>query len=474
MSISRLFNRLAKPGSTLARAACQVAALASLFVVADMAQAVPSYARQTGSECAACHVGGFGPQLTPYGIKFKIGGYTDTDGQGTKVPLSAMLVGNYTKTAKNAAEGDKVEHFDTNNNAAMQEASVFLAGRLMENVGAFIQSTYSGVDRKWALDQVDLRYARSLKLGDKETTVGVSLNSNPTLTDPFNTLGQWRFPYTSSDFNGGFGPSPLVESLAGSVAGVNAYAFFDNSIYAEVGAYNSLSKTGLNMVNADDPGRFKGMGTYWRLAYFKDMKKDNFSVGLFGFNANLQPDRGDLGTADKYRDLGVDASYQFLGNRKHIATVNTSYVREWQNLNYTAGVLSEADNQKSHLDQFRIATSYHYDQTYGATLGLFSSRAGSDTKRYGATGNTLTNDDGSPTTSSYSGKPNTSGYVLQADWTPWGKENSWGAPWANVRLGIQYTGYTKFLGGSTYQDADGNERRARDNNTTMLFLWTSI
>ncbi|HMW78326.1 MAG TPA: hypothetical protein PKA22_11035, partial [Rhodocyclaceae bacterium] len=64
------------------------------------AHAVPSYARQTGSDCAACHVGGFGPQLTPYGIKFKLGGYTDSDGQGTKVPLSAMLVANWTRTAK--------------------------------------------------------------------------------------------------------------------------------------------------------------------------------------------------------------------------------------------------------------------------------------------------------------------------------------------------------------------------------------
>ncbi len=469
MSISRLFNRLSKPGSTLARAVCQVAALASLFAVADMAQAVPSYARQTGSECAACHVGGFGPQLTPYGIKFKIGGYTDTDGQGTKVPLSAMLVGNYTKTAKNAAEGDKVEHFDTNNNAAMQEASVFLAGRLMENVGAFIQSTYSGVDRKWALDQVDLRYARSLKLGDKETTVGVSLNSNPTLTDPFNTLGQWRFPYTSSDFNGGFGPSPLVESLGGSVAGVNGYAFFDNSIYAEVGVYNSLSKTGLNMVNADDAGRFRGMGTYWRLAYFKDMKRDNFSVGLIGFSADVQPDRGVLGTADRYRDLGVDAAYQFLGNRQHIATVNASYIREWQTLNYTYGGGTGTDNLKSHLDQFRLATSYHYNQTYGVTAGLFASRATTDGTRWGNAMAPLSGE-----SSSLNGKPNTNGYILQADWTPWGKENSWGAPWANVRLGIQYTGYTKYMGGSTYQDVDGNERRARDNNTTMLFLWTSI
>ena len=40
--------------------------------------------------------------------------------------------------------------------------------------------------------------------------------------------------------------------------------------------------------------------------------------------------------------------------------------------------------------------------------------------------------------------------------------------------GLQYTGYTRFMGGSSYTDADGNLRRARDNNTTMLFLWTSI
>ena len=78
------------------------------------------------------------------------------------------------------------------------------------------------------------------------------------------------------------------------------------------------------------------------------------------------------------------------------------------------------------------------------------------------------------TNGSINGHPNTRGYILQADWTPWGKEGSWGNGWANVRVGIQYTGYNRFMGGSTYLDNDGNERRARDNNTTMLFLWTSI
>lgn len=440
-------------------AATMLAAAALTLLAATPAQAVPSYARQTGADCAACHVGGYGPQLTPYGIRFKIGGYTDTDGGDGKVPLSAMMVANWTRSARDLPEAPT--HFSSNNNGAMQEASVFLAGRLADNIGSFVQSTYSGVDRKSALDQMDIRYARGLKLGDKEAVVGLSLNSNPTLTDPFNTLGQWRFPYTASDFGFGQGVTPLVENLAGQVFGVNAYTLFDNNFYGELGAYNTLSKHGLNMINSDDPGKFKGVGTYWRFAYFKDMKRDNFSVGLFGFNAGLQPDRSDLGTADHYRDLGVDASYQFLGNRQHIVTLNASYVREWQKLNYTFNTLAASANLKNSIDNLRLAASYHYNQTWGLTGSLFSSRGSADAGLYGS--------------SSYNNRPNTGGYILQADWTPWGKETSWGAPWANVRLGIQYTGYTRYNGGSHYfDDVNSVDRKASDNNTTMLFLWTAI
>jgi len=432
----------------------------SLFgISASVALAVPSYARQTGSDCVSCHVGGFGPQLTPYGVKFKLGGYTDTDGKDGKIPLSAMLVANWTQTAKGVAEADKVPRYDTNNNAAVQEASLFLAGRMTENIGTFIQATYSGVERLSSLDQVDMRYARNIELFGQESTFGLSLNNNPTLTDPFNTLGQWRFPYTSSDFNAGFGPSPLVESIGGSVIGLNAYTFLNNGFYAELGLYDSISASALNKINAEDIGKFKGLGTYWRVAYFKDMKRDNFQVGLFGFNARVQPDRYDLGTANDYLDLGVDGTYQFLGNREHIFTLNVSYAKEWQKLNYTYGNLAEADNLKNNINQFRLAGSYYYNQTWGATAGIFDSRGSADRTLY---------------SNSLSGRPTTSGYLLQADWTPWGKANSWGAPYANVRLGAQYTGYSRFMGGSSYLDGDGNQRRANDNNTTMLFLWMSI
>ena len=44
--------------------------------LAPKASALPSFARQTGQKCAACHVGGNWPQLTAWGRFFKLSGYT--------------------------------------------------------------------------------------------------------------------------------------------------------------------------------------------------------------------------------------------------------------------------------------------------------------------------------------------------------------------------------------------------------------
>jgi len=54
------------------------------------AHALPSYARQTGQQCAACH-NGF-PELTPYGRLFKLNGYTFTGGTSNIPPLAMMAV----------------------------------------------------------------------------------------------------------------------------------------------------------------------------------------------------------------------------------------------------------------------------------------------------------------------------------------------------------------------------------------------
>src|SRR5271169_1554555 len=65
----------------LTSAAMAVCALAGFLLIgfARPAQALPSYARQTGQPCGTCHTDFAG--LTPYGRLFKLGGYTAGGGK---------------------------------------------------------------------------------------------------------------------------------------------------------------------------------------------------------------------------------------------------------------------------------------------------------------------------------------------------------------------------------------------------------
>src|SRR5271154_3105095 len=77
-------------------------ALATLATVAltNPAQALPSYARQTGQPCGTCHTDF--PALTPYGRRFKLLGYTTGGGPYRTTPFSSQA-------AKDArAEYDKM------------------------------------------------------------------------------------------------------------------------------------------------------------------------------------------------------------------------------------------------------------------------------------------------------------------------------------------------------------------------------
>lgn len=120
------------------------------------AAAVPSFAEQTGQDCKSCHVGGFGPQLTPFGREFKLRGYTLRT-KSFNVPLSAMAVASYVNTKK-AQEEPPAEDSKRNNNAAFDEGSIFLAGGVGSHLGGLAQVTYDGADKAWAWD--NLAFAR--------------------------------------------------------------------------------------------------------------------------------------------------------------------------------------------------------------------------------------------------------------------------------------------------------------------------
>src|SRR3546814_8705408 len=96
------------------------------------ALSLPSYSRRTRLACEPYQFGSFVPQLTPFGREFKLMGYTMLVGNDTKTPVSAMLVESYTHTRKAQAEAP-ADGFGRNNNDELQQASMFLAGRISDH-----------------------------------------------------------------------------------------------------------------------------------------------------------------------------------------------------------------------------------------------------------------------------------------------------------------------------------------------------
>jgi hypothetical protein len=443
------------------------------------ASAVPSFARQTGAPCSTCHVGSFGPQLTPYGREFKLNGYvwgeaSQKFGGITQLPpISAMLQVGFTSTTT-SIPGGSVPGWGDNNNFNVNQYGLFYAGRIFGKLGAWIQETYNGVAQRGAWDNWDVRYADTLSVFGKDLVLGVSANNNPTTQDLWNTTPSWVFPYITT----GLAPTPAARTridgtYAQQMAGVTAYAMWDKLVYAEFGAYTMLAASTQQWFGVTPGDGTIGLAPYWRLAVQKEWDGQYASIGTFGFSPQIVPSGvlalGAVGGLplntppyDRYLDIGFDATYQFLGEGKHTISLYASLIHEsaFLDATFAAGLSANAWNE---LNTFRLSASYYYDNTVGFTVGLFNTWGTTDTGLY------------TPATAisgSANGSPNSSGYVLQLDYTPFGKADSFAQPWVNLRLGVQYTIYTLFNGGTT--NYDGNGRNSWDNNTLYVFAWIAF
>ncbi len=56
-----------------------ISGCALMVIAQESAYAIPSFARQTGLKCAACHT--IFPELNDFGRSFKLHGYTTTGGR---------------------------------------------------------------------------------------------------------------------------------------------------------------------------------------------------------------------------------------------------------------------------------------------------------------------------------------------------------------------------------------------------------
>ena len=176
--------------------------IALLCAMGMPCRAVPSFARQTGMACAACHT--VFPELTPFGREFKLNGYVldnmkqvtgiDTSANQTLAlnsipPISLMLQVSYTRTGKalpdSAVSGALAKDGDL---LFPQQVSFFYAGKIADGLGAFVQLTYDGAEDHFGFDNTDVRYAHHWSFGgsnenDHSLILGVTLNNNPTVQD---------------------------------------------------------------------------------------------------------------------------------------------------------------------------------------------------------------------------------------------------------------------------------------------------
>jgi hypothetical protein len=424
-------------------------------------QALPSFARQTDMPCSQCHTIGFGPQLTAYGRQFKLNGYVWGESKTVLPPVALMMLGGFSRTERDQAVAP-APHFSTNDNLSADQFSVFYGGRISEHVGALVQATYSGIDRHTTWDNLDVRFARTATVGGMGLVYGVSINNSPTVQDLWNSTPAWGFPFISSALVPKPSASPMIAGgLSQRVLGTTAYAMLNDHYYVEAGAYRGLSDRWLGNVGftAADSSHLDGLAPYWRAAWQVDKGHNYYSVGTFGLNTKLHPNPSSPET-DAFKDLGVDATYQFSDGGKNAVTANLSVTHEKQDL-HASFAAGNSQSDSNYLTASEIDVTYGYRQTYVIGTGWFKTQGGSDSALYAP----------APISGS-NGSPNSRGYILQLEYVPFGKANSFARPWLNMRFGIQYTGYQQFNGGN--KNYDGFGRSASDNNTLFVFAWLAI
>ena len=438
--------------------------LLTFFLFSDEVSALPAFARQTGMPCSVCHVQAFGPGLTPFGRNFKLYGYTDKSGESKQlIPLSAMIRGSFTHTQRGQPDG-AAAHFGPNNNATIDEAAIFYAGRVTSKVGAFVEATYDGVEKKVLLDNTDIRFADYVDLAGSRHVYGASLNNSPTVSDLWNTTPVWSFPWSSSALAPTQSAGTLIESLGGQVGGATVYMMWNNLLYIEGGGYTSLARNVQQTVGTFDSAQNKidGGAPYWRVALQHNWQGHYGAIGSFGMQANVNPQRSQGAGTDRYTDFGFDATYQYLANLAHIFELNGTYIREHRDLNASVA-LGFAEKQNGSLDTVRIRGAYTYQQTYGLTLAYGQTSGTADNVIYSFS---------DPISGSRSGKPNNQAFTAEVSYIPFGKPTSTYSTLTYLRLTLQYTHYFQFNGG--IRNYDGFGRNAGGNDTLYLNGWLAF
>ena len=481
------------------------------------AQALPSFARQTGQPCGTCHTDF--PALTPFGRRFKLLGYTTGGGpyrttpwasqagrdardeydkmmgyvkalpaQPTSdadkeyvPPISMMAVVGLTHTQANLGDliGAPPDPYSQNNNVVLSPFSAFWGGAITDNIGAFAQVTYNAIgpgpsadpfdQHTWTWDNTDVRYANTAHFGPLDFVYGITANNNPTVQDLWNTTPAWSFPYAVSNVFGPQNPGTIIEgAFAAHVAGVGAYTMINDLVYLELTGYKTLPFSTQNNLGTDPfgaPGQLGGISPYWRVAIEPHWGRNTFMLGAFGGQFNVHPwvdtsfasfSSAVFPQTDAFTDYGFDTQYQYQADNWWL-TLRGSYIREFQRLD--SSLVNAGTNATDLLNSLKLQASFAYgaDNRVVFTVQYFNQWGTADLGLYGpdpVTGLPLT--------------PDTNGWTAEIAYIPFGASKMVGWPWFNARIALQYTYYNKLNVNLA------NTPNPHDNNTLFLHAWFAM
>jgi hypothetical protein len=429
-----------------------------LIVSKPEARAVPSYSRQTGLPCATCHYAP--PELTAFGRKFKLEGYTFTTKAEVSdekkdhnaalklleaFPLSVVFDTSFTAT-KSPQPATQNGNFQF-----PQDVSLFLAGAWGSHVGSFAQVTYTAQGNHFSWDNTDVRYAnKDHEILGKPLTWGITFNNNPTVEDLWNSTPAWGFPFTASNVS----PTPLAKAiingaLGQDVAGLGGYTMWNDHLYVGGTIYRSQHLQGAQ----PNPGtgsafNIRGVAPYWRVAWQMSTENNSLEFGTYGMHAKSSP-FAITGPTDSHTDWAFDFQFdrkipQF---KDDVLSVRGTYIRENSSLDATFALANPgAARIRHHLNTLQGNVEYHFGTKISGTAGLFSVTGTPDILLYAQ----------APVFGSNNGDPRSNGYTLNLSW--------W--PEQNIDLAVQYTGYLRFNGAQTNYDGVG--RAASGNNAVFL------
>ncbi len=447
--------------------------------------ALPVFSDQTDQPCKACHLN-IG-ELTPVGRQFKLRGYT----QGKHVaPFSFVATASVTKVKNTSSSVDPSVTMPKNGKLIPEEANLYVAGKLSENVGGNLKwtasfantnplfgtsgvQTGSHVGNDFFLDTSDVRFAKQDVLAAQSIDWGVTFNNAPASQDLWSTTPVHTFPYrTSSLLNawgiGQFGPTSMIDGgLNSQVIGAGVYAMVNDEIYVELSNYMKASP-GSSVLQLSGPVNTinSNANPYWRFAWNRVNGNDSYMVGTFGMMSHLARDPLVAGSASgKYTDVGFDAQYQHITDT-HSVSAQATYIQE--KVEWGARSVGRShDASSGSLSTLRSKLTYDYARKYGVTIFHFKTNGSTDNLYWAFNENQAVITGACNQTNSMlaycsaTGTPKTSGIGFELYY----------APVPKIHIALQQTFYRNFLGGPSFIDnSSGNSRAASDNNLTYLYV----